>query len=305
MDWDLDDVWDSIKDGCSNACDGVCKCASDVADWITGEDDRKEAVRISKQVRRRELDDINRHDDYLDRKGREIARIKDELDKYRKAFVGESIRFEKLAAHFSKWEVEGVRIKHFEVVPLYAKACGLSKVDFMQGTTWDGCSASEKFWAVASVGFSLGTAAKKACEDAKTYKSCVELDIEKRAVEREVLRDQVSALKNVQVMLCKMLEVYGRVLNELDYSVALLKCTRNFIFGHDAGDHFDVSLLPKRHLHALKAADSATRIVFAMVSKTYVSVKDKHYLIRPRNVKQAEGIYRHFWDEVGEKWWAA
>lgn len=278
------DILDSLKSACNSACE-----------WFTGEDDAKKASAKFRRYRKAELAEINRHDECVDRKCREISKRNDEISEIKVKFNKEyAPKFERLSSRFGKWEVERVKVVRSVLSPKFDGGTGVTKDEVLDGVNFE----DEPIWtnlkAALSAGFYTRYKAKDALRKANEYSSKVKQLEAQHLAEESRMRLIVTDLGYIVRQLRSFAELYSMVLDEVDYAVNLLEVSRGLITGAKAGGgELDCRFLPRRHLAALMAADMATRIMHEMVSREYVTKKFKNvgcrkepeYSRKPQNIE--------------------
>lgn len=183
-------------------------------------------------------------------------------------------RFKALAANFSNWDVAGVRgesLAKFNVRNMDdVRARGeLMKIDFRNHPI------SSNLAAVFTLGFYTRKMAKESLLQVQEEEVRMQHEFERLTAEETRIRGVVEAVRQVADQFKSMTGLYERVLDEVDYSVTLLKTSRNILAGRMTEGLLDVEFLPERQLLALKAADEATRIVFAIGARRYIKEDGK------------------------------
>jgi len=265
-----------------------------VWEYFTGEDDAKKARAKFKRYKKAELAEINRHDDCVERKCQCIARRNDEILKIKEQFNKDlAPRFERLSSRFANWKVERVKIVRTILAPRFSKGTGVTKEIVMDGINFE----DEPIWtnikALITAGFYTRSKAKDALRKATEYCSKIEhLKAQYQAEERR-MQLIVTGLGYIVRQLSSFADLYSTVLNEVDYAVNLLEVSRGLITGGSAGGKLDCRFLPRRHLAVLMAADMATRIMYEMVSREYITKKfrkigcrkEVKYYSKPKNIE--------------------
>lgn len=260
-----------VKEVCHKGAQFVGKC------WkkFTGQDKAEEAERrlaaLEERARRRQRE----FEDFMDEKTRRINAELDRINACRARLNGEMFpRFCSLAGNFSNWRVEDVLDQ--SEIKLKAVACGpvrgrdeLIKIDFRNHPIRTNLAA------IFTLGFLTRKRAKESLlaveeEEARMSEEFARLDAEQVRIV-----NVLGALEQVTKIFNSHLEVYERVLDEVDYSVELLKGGRNILAGEQTTGSFDLRMLPERHILALKAADAATRIAFALGARRYVEERNE------------------------------
>ena len=155
----------------------------------------------------------------------------------------------------------------------------LMKIDFVNHPILNNLAA------VFTLGFFTRKRAKESLCQVKEEES--RMAAEFRKLDNEVVRvsevlksiEQVSKYFKSHVSLC------NRVLDEVDYSVVMLRTGRAILDGASVDEKFDPEFLPEHHLAALQAAYTAMRIAFAMGARRYVNSDSKTLEIVDEDVK--------------------
>ena len=182
-------------------------------------------------------------------------------------------RFEELASLFSNWDVARVRSemsatlssKHLE--PLKGRG-ELFKIDFRNHPV------SNNLKAIFSLGFLTRKRAKETLLAVKEEGHRLDADIERLEAEKTRLNLVAESLEQVVEQVAVFHAYYGKLLNELDYSVNLLRGCYYILTNEPVPDKLDAEMLPLRHRQCLECADKATRILYKIGNFRFVITTD-------------------------------
>ena len=155
----------------------------------------------------------------------------------------------------------------------------LMKIDFVNHPIQTNLAA------IFTLGFYTRKMAKESLLQVKEEESRMKAEF--RKLDSEVVRvgevlkgiEQVARYFKNHVSLC------NRVLDEVDYSVVMLRNGRAILNGASVDEKFDPEFLPEHHLAALQSAYTAMRIAFAMGARRYVASDSKSLEIVEEDVK--------------------
>ena len=267
----------TVADGAERVMEGVRNVGHMVSDgWkkFTGQNVAEEADRrwaaLDEKSRRRKTEFEKFMAEMTEQVNAEIETInscREQLNK--RAFP----RFCDLAANFSNWSVKD--IANEKAVVLHRRKCDavrsrdeLMKIDFRNHPV------KANLAAVFTLGFATRKLAKESLAAVQEEEKRMEAEFAMLDAEQARHQALLKSLQQVSRIFRAHLEVYDRILDEVDYAVALLKNGRNILSGIGTEGTFDLGFLPERHVLALKAADAATRIAFSMGACRYVSQQD-------------------------------
>ena len=187
-----------------------------------------------------------------------------------------------LAGNFRNWSVADVGIERCVALK---GGCGpvrsreeLMKIDFRNHPI------AANALAVLTLGFFTRKRAKESLNQVKEEEVRMKAEFEKLEAEKTRISCVLKALRQVERQFNGCLDIYSRVLDEVEYSVDLLRTGRCILGGEPATGQFDVEFLPERHQLSLKAADEITRIVFAIGARKYVNDKSKRMELVDKDV---------------------
>ena len=263
-----------IKDVGSAVWEGEKKAGAIVkAGWekFTGRNKEREAeallAAMEEKARTKEkefeefFDDVQKR---IDSSIEEINSIRAELN-----FL-DFRRFEELASNFSTWDVANIglefsqNLKKIELEPL-KKRGELFKIDFRNNPI------KSNLKAIVSLGFWSRKQAKESLLAVKEEEH--RLDCELKKFDAEVVRLNLLAesLENVISFISSFRTYYKRILDVLDYSVNFLRSSYFTQTQKEPPALLDPAMLPQRHQKCLECSDKATRIMYEIAKRHYIS----------------------------------
>ena len=241
---------------------------------FTGQDVAEEAERrlaaLEDRTRRRS-EEFNA---FTSEKSKEINDALASINACRKRLNDELFpQFCSLAGNFRNWSVADVGLE--KCVSLKGGCDSVRSREELMRIDFRNHPISANLLAVFTLGFATRKRAKESLNQVKEEEERMNAEFQKLEAEKARINGVLMSLRQVERQFESCLEIYSRVLDEVDYSVALLRSGRCILGGEFAAGKFDVEFLPERHLLSLKAADEITRIVFAMGAHRYVSANSK------------------------------
>ena len=277
---------DGVKHVAGNICEGVRKvghCVAKVWKKFSGQDVAEEAERrltaLENETRRRQSE----FNLFMEARAKEINASLSSINACRRKLNEELFpQFCTLAGNFRNWSVADVGIERCVALK---GGCGsvrsrdeLMKIDFRNHPI------AANALAVLTLGFFTRKRAKESLNQVKEEEVRMKAEFEKLEAEKTRVSCVLKALRQVERQFNGCLDIYSRVLDEVEYSVDLLRTGRCILGGEPATGQFDVEFLPERHQLSLKAADEITRIVFAIGARKYVSDKSKRMELVDKDV---------------------
>jgi hypothetical protein len=125
--------------------------------------------------------------------------------------------------------------------------------------------------AVFTLGFWSRKKATETLDKVKEQEKVFELESTKLETEKTRLTAVLASLKNVSLYFRELTKVYEGVLDELEYTVAMVANATQLVNPTFKDHKVDCYLFPNEHLLCLMAADKMTRILFEMTTLRYVS----------------------------------
>ena len=265
-----------VKKAATVTWEGVKKCGAVLkAGWekFTGRDKEREAEELLAQLetkaRTAERDFQCFAEEIQDRVNTALERLnamREELN------TCDFRRFENLAALFSNWEVSKVRsecaleLKRHHLEPLKTRD-DLFKIDFRNHPI------SSNLKAVFTLGFLTRKRAKETLLAVREEEHRLELDLDKMNSEKTRLSLIADSLEQVveQVVTFRQ-KYYLKLLDELDYSVHLMRSCYFVQTTEPVPDKIDPEMMPLRHQKCLECADKATRILFVIGNSSFVEM---------------------------------
>lgn len=281
-------VWGGVKTVAKKVCDGVKyvakktwegvkkvgNCVAKVWKKCTGQDVAEEAERrlaaLEERTRRRN-EEFNA---FTSEKSKEINDALASINACRKKLNDELFpQFCSLAGNFRNWSVADVGLE--KSIRLKGGCDTVRSREELMRIDFHNHPISANLLAVFTFGFATRKRAKESLNQVKEEEERMNAEFQKLEAEKARINGVLMSLRQVERQFESCLEIYSRVLDEVDYSVALLRSGRCILGGEIAGGKFDVEFLPERHLLSLKAADEITRIVFAIGAHRYVNANSK------------------------------
>lgn len=253
----------------------------------TGQDVVEKAEQLLQNLNERVRKRKQRHREYVETHVAEINETLRVLNSIRCKLNEQSFpRFCALAKNFRNWSVARVK----QEAKVFARAANIEvrsrsallKIDFANHPI------KANALAIVTLGFATRKKAKESLLQVQEEECRIDLEFEKLDAEETRIGALSKSLKQVERQFKSMDKVYDGILDEVDYSVALLKSSRDIAAGEASSGVFDVEFLPDRHLLALKSADEATRILFALGAQKYVAHGKKGLEIVCTEVAAAE-----------------
>ena len=281
-------VWGGVKTVAKKVCDGV-KCVAKKA-WegvkkvghcvakawkkFTGQDVAEEAERrlaaLEERTRRRQED----FKTFSEVNTKAINDSLASINACRKKLNNELFpRFCSLASNFRNWSVAEIGLE--KCVSLKVGCCSVRSRDELMRIDFRNHPITSNALAIFTLGFATRKRAKESLNQVREEEERMRLEFQKLDAEKVRINSMLKALKQVELQFEDCLEIYSNVLDEVDYSVELLRTGRSILNGEPMTGMFDVEFLPERHLLSLKAADEITRIVFAIGAHKYVKSNSK------------------------------
>ena len=281
-------VWGGVKTVAKKVCDGVkCvakktwegvkkvgNCVAKVWKKFTGQDVAEEAERrwvaLEERTRRRN-EEFNA---FTSEKSKEINDALASINACRKRLNDELFpQFCSLAGNFRNWSVADVGLE--KSIRLKGGCDTVRSREELMRIDFRNHPISANLLAVFTLGFVTRKRAKESLNQVKEEEERMNAEFQKLEAEKARINGVLMSLRQVERQFESCLEIYSKVLDEVDYSVALLRLGRCILGGEFADGKFDVEFLPERHLLSLKAADEITRIVFAIGAHRYVNANSK------------------------------
>ena len=281
-------VWGGVKTVAKKVCDGVKyvakktwegvkkvgNCVAKVWKKCTGQDVAEEAERrlaaLEERTRRRN-EEFNA---FTSEKSKEINDALASINACRKKLNDELFpQFCSLAGNFRNWSVADVGLE--KSIRLKGGCDTVRSREELMRIDFHNHPISANLLAVFTLGFATRKRAKESLNQVKEEEERMNAEFQKLEAEKARINGVLMSLRQVERQFESCLEVYSRVLDEVDFSVALLRSGRCILGGEIADGKFDVEFLPERHLLSLKAADEITRIVFAIGAHRYVNANSK------------------------------
>ena len=263
-----------IKDVGSAVWEGAKKAGAIVkAGWekFTGRDKEREAeallAAMEEKARTKEKD----FEEFFDNVQKRIDSSIEEINSIRAELnLLDFRRFEELASNFSTWDVANIglefskNLKKIELEPLKQRG-ELFKIDFRNNPI------KSNLKAIVSVGFWSRKQAKESLLAVKEEEH--RLDCELKKFDAEVVRLNLLAesLENVISFISSFRTYYKRILDELDYSVNFLRSSYFTQTQKEPPALLDPAMLPQRHQKCLECSDKATRIMYEIAKRHYIS----------------------------------
>lgn len=252
----------------------VGHCVNKVWKKVSGKEDFEKAEKLLEQLEERTRRRKKEYEECMQEKTKEINSVLARINNCRKQLNEVAFpRFCSLAGNFRNWSVADVgferKIKLKGGCDNVRMRSELMKIDFRNHPI------TSNLLAVVTLGFLTRKRAKESLLEVKAESRRMGQEFRKLENEKVRIDGVIKSLKQVEKYFTGCLEVYDKVLDEVDYSVTMLKTSRNLLVGVESDGQFDVEFLPERHLLALKAADEATRIAFAIGNRKYVTNSEK------------------------------
>ena len=241
---------------------------------FTGQDVAEEAERrlaaLEERTRRRN-DEFNA---FKEENTKAINDVLASINTCRKRLNDELFpQFCSLAGNFRNWSVADVGLE--KSICLKGGCDSVRSREELMRIDFRNHPISANALAIFTLGFATRKRAKESLNQVKEEEARINAEFQKLEAEEARINGILMSLRQVEQQFEDCLEIYSRVLEEVDYSVELLRTGRCILGGDLAGGKFDVEFLPERHLLSLKAADEITRIVFAMGAHRYVNANSK------------------------------
>lgn len=182
-------------------------------------------------------------------------------------------RFCSLAGNFRNWSVADVGLE--ECMSFKGNCFSVRSREELMRIDFRNHPIKANLLAVFTLGFATRKLAKESLNQVKEEEARMKLEYEKLDAEKKRIIAIGMSLKQVERQFEDCLEIYSRILDEVDYSVELLRTGRSILAGEATTGAFDVEFLPEHHLLSLRAADEITRIVFAIGAHKYVNLDSK------------------------------
>ncbi|MBO4648204.1 MAG: hypothetical protein J5806_08605 [Lentisphaeria bacterium] len=257
-------------------CEGVKKCGAVVkAGWekFTGRDKEREAEELLAQLETKARTAERDFQYFADEIQNRVNTAFEKLNVMREELNTRDFRrFEALAALFSNWEVAKVRsecgleLKRRHLEPLKTRG-DLFKIDFRNHPI------SSNFKAVFTLGFLTRKRAKETLLAVREEEHRFELDLKKMNAEKIRLENLADSLEQVTKQVSTFQQkYYHKLLDELDYSVNLMRSCYYVQTHEPAPDKIDPEMMPLRHQKCLECADKATRILFVIGNFSFVEM---------------------------------
>jgi len=192
------------------------------------------------------------------------------INSFRKRLQGQDFnRFMRLTSVFSHWTVDDINFK--EASRRSTVKMGkirdreeLFEIDFDRNPILANAKA------IFTLGFWTRKKADNTLKNVQQQAAVLEEEAAKLDAELARIRAICKSLKEVVDYFTGLHGCYGRLLDELEYSVHYVRSAYLLRDSHFFDGKFDVYYLPKRHLLCLMAAEKLTRIMFAMGSRKYL-----------------------------------
>lgn len=281
-------VYGGIKTVAKKMCDGVkCvakktwegvkkvgNCVAKVWKKFTGQDVAEEAERrlaaLEKRTRQRQLE----YKTFMEANIKKINASLSAINACRKKLNDELFpQFCSLAGNFRNWSVADIGLE--KCVSLKGGCDSVRSREELMRIDFRNHPVKANALAIFTLGFVTRKRAKESLNQVKEEESRMRAEFQKLDNEKARICTVLKSLRQVERQFENCLEIYSRVLDEVDYSVELLRTGRCILSGELATGQFDIEFLPERHLLALKAADEMTRIVFAIGAHRYINANSK------------------------------
>jgi hypothetical protein len=196
-------------------------------------------------------------------------------------------RFMRLTAVFAHWTIDDVNFREIArkstmkmgKIPSREK---LFKIDF------DRSPIRTNLKAILTLGFGTRKKADETLKNVQAQEKALKHETAKLDAEVVRLKAICKSLKEVVDYFRGLHGCYGRLLDELEYSVHYVRSAYLLRDSHFFDGKFDVYYLPKRHLLCLMAAEKLTRIMYAMGSRKYL---DSSLTLQKSDVAAAEADF--------------
>ena len=303
FEWGCEKASDAYEWGCekmSDACDyvkekgsalycGAKRIVKDFTGQTTAEEAKRRLEKLERTARRRQSEYESQASEIAEQINGEVKKINKMRDE-----LGESLfrRFEKTASAFANWSVcsvsgEGAVCACLPSLSIRSEA-SLIKIDF------DKHPIMENAKAFITLGFVTRKAAKESLYQVMEEEERMKAVYADLDVRLENMRLTCEALKEVSKYMSNCLKWYRGVLDELDYSVRMLRSARRVMSSACLNARFDIEFLPARHLTALKCADKATRILYEIAAKRYVRSSKNGIKLMADDQKRFSELKREF-----------
>lgn len=281
-------VWGGLKTVAKKVCDGVKKvaektwegvkkvghCVAKAWKKVSGQDIAEEAERRLAALEERTRQRQEEFKTFSDENSKLINDSLASINACRQKLNDELFpRFCSLAGNFRNWSVADVGLEN--CVSLKGGCSSVRSRDELMRIDFRNHPIASNALALFTLGFVTRKRAKESLNQVKEEEERMRLEFQKLDAEKVRISGMLTALKQVERQFEDCLEIYSKVLDEVDYSVELLRTGRSILNGEPMTGMFDVEFLPERHLLSLKAADEITRIVFAIGAHKYVNANSK------------------------------
>ena len=270
-------VYDGAKYVATKTLEGAKKVVHFVNETykkFTGQDVAEEAERRLAALEERTRQRQSEFKTFMEVNTEEINASLSAINAYRKQLNDELFpRFCSLACNFRNWSVADVGIE--KRVALKGGCDSVRSREELMRIDFRNHPISANLLAVFTLGFATRKRAKESLNQVKEEEERMRAEFQKLDNEKTRISAVLTSLRQVERQFEGCIEIYSRVLDEVDYAVELLRTGRCILSGEPSSGQFDIEFLPERHLLALKAADEMTRIVFAIGAHRYVNAGSK------------------------------
>lgn len=270
-------VYDGAKYVAKKAWEGAKKvghCVAKAWKGFTGQDVAEEAERRLAALEERTQQRQSEFNAFMEVNAEEINASLAAINACRKKLNDELFpQFCSLAGNFRNWSVADVGLE--KRVSLKGGCDSVRSREELMRIDFRNHPITANLLAVFTLGFATRKLAKESLNQVKEEEARMCAEFKKLDAEKTRISKVLMSLRQIERQFEGCLEIYSRVLDEVDYSVELLRTGRCILSGEPSTGQFDVEFLPERHLLALKAADEMTRIVFAIGAHRYVKADSK------------------------------
>lgn len=262
-----------IKKTAKVVTDGVKKIGKAIASgWksFTGENKFNEAKELLAKLHNKKAEAEASFKKDAEELNKKICQFMSKINDFREQLRQNDFdRFIELTSVFAEWNVANDFIKEigkFKQVKMNVK---LSKSELFT-IDFDESPIKNNLKAIFTGGFFTRSKASQTLENVRNQESLLNEEIARLDAEKTRLNTVCKSLKEVVDYFESFHGFYGKLLNELEYTVDFVRST--YLLNNTAffNGKLDVYFLPERHLLCLMATEKMTRVMYEMGSHKYL-----------------------------------
>jgi hypothetical protein len=260
-------VKDAVVDTGKKLADGCAKVYSK----FTGKEKFEQAKKLYDELRIKMDRAKQNYKAFVEKTTSEIDTEVNYINEAKRSLNNEHFtRFLRIASRIASWEIIIKELPdRFQYESLQAD--DIKARDELFLIDFDKNPVKSNLKALVSLGFWSRKKATETLHKVQEQEKVFELESRKLETEKTRLTAVLASLKNVSIYFRDLTKVYEGVLDELEYTVAMVANATQLVNPTFKGRKVDCYLFPNEHLLCLMAADKMTRILFEMTTLRYVS----------------------------------